>query len=173
MAARHGSPSTSNCPLCSLLALAATNQLSCTSSAQLPRSKSTQNCQVHTIQPRWSFQPVCNQMAWLQSVASFAALPCTISVQQQSVSSAVICKLSCNLSTLAYSVVQLICCDRPAAKHQLSCKVQPPLQSVISAAICLLSHDLSAWQQSVSSVSSVAKRQLSCKVSAQLSSAAI
>jgi len=66
--------------------------------------------------------------------------------------------------------MQLICCDRLAARQQLSYEVQAPLQSVISVAIGLLSHDMSAWQQSVSSVSA-AKQQLSCDVSAQLSSA--
>jgi len=55
--------------------------------------------------------------------------------------------------------MQFICCDRPAARHQLSYEVQAPLQSVISAAICLLSHDMSAWQQSVGSVC-----QLSCNI---------
>ncbi len=72
--------------------------------------------------------------------------------------------------------MQLICCDRPAARHQLSYEVQAPLQSVISA-ICLLGHDMSAWQQSVSSVcqhsSSAAMcllslAQLSCYLKAQL-----
>ena len=59
--------------------------------------------------------------------------------------------------------MQLICCGRPAARHQLSYEVQAPLQSVISAIICLLSHDMSAWQQSVSLVC-----QFSCNTAAQL-----
>ena len=101
----------------------------------------------------------CSQSALLHSVSSFAALPCIMSVQLQSVSSAVFCQLSCNLSALAYSVMQFICYDRPAARYQLSYEVQAPLQSVISAAICLLSHDMSAWQQSVGSVC-----QLSCNI---------
>ena len=94
-----------------------------------------------------------------------------MSVQQQLVSSAVLCQLSCNLSALAYCVMQFICYDRPAARHQLSYEVQTHLQSVISAAIYLLSHDMSAWQQSVSLVC-----QFSCNTAAQLyfvSSAAI
>jgi len=123
------------------------------------------------------------QSALLHSVTSFAALPCTMSVQLQSVSSAVFHQLSCNPSALAY-VMQFICCNRPAVKHHLSYKLQAPLQSVILVALCLLSHDLSAWQQSVSSVcqlscntaaqlrcvSSAAVCQLSCKLSARLQS---
>ena len=89
-----------------------------------------------------------------------------MSVQLQSISSAVFFQLSCNVSALAYSVMQLICCDRPATRYQLSYKVQAHLPSVISVAISLLSHDMSAWHQSVSSA---AKRQLSSGVSAQLS----
>ena len=88
-----------------------------------------------------------------------------MSVQLQSISSAVFCQSSCNLSALAYSVMQFICCDRPATRPQLSYEVQAPLQSVISVATCLLSHDLSPWQQSVSSVC-----QLSCNTAAQLQS---
>ena len=59
--------------------------------------------------------------------------------------------------------MQLICCDRLAARQQLSYEVQAPLQSVISAANGLLSHDMSAWPQSVSSVC-----QLSCNMAVQL-----
>ena len=88
-----------------------------------------------------------------------------MSVQLHSVSSAVFRRLICNVSALAYSVMQFICCDRPAARHQLSYEVQAPLQSVISAAICLLSHDVSAWQQSVGSVTIC---QLGISLSAQL-----
>lgn len=80
------------------------------------------------------------------------------------VSSAAFCQLICNLSALAYSV---ICCDIPAARHQLSYEVQDPLRSVISAAVCFLSHDVSAWQQSVSSAAT-GVAQLLC-VAAQLS----
>lgn len=93
----------------------------------------------------------CSQSALLHSVNSFPALPA-------------LCQLSCNLSALAYSV---ICCDIPAARHQLSYEVQDPLRSVISAAVCFLSHDVSAWQQSVSSAAT-GVAQLLC-VSAQLS----
>ncbi len=96
---------------------------------------------------------------------------CSWSAELHFVSSAVFCHLSSNLSALAYSVMQFICCDRPAARHQLSYELQAPLQSVILAAICLLSHDMSTWQQSFSSVC-----QLSCDTLAQLryvSSAAI
>ena len=67
-----------------------------------------------------------------------------MSVQLQSGSLAVFCQLNYNLSTLAYSAMQFICSDRPAARHQLSCEVQAPLQYVISAAIHLLSHNMSA-----------------------------
>ena len=51
--------------------------------------------------------------------------------------SAVFCQLICNLSALAYSVMQFICCDRPAAKHQLSFEMQGPF------AIRHLSYNLS------------------------------
>jgi len=153
-------------------------------SARLPRSQSTSNCQLRCtpFSPAAVFQLVCNQLARLQSVSTAAqchllcSSACIMSVQLQSVSSAIFCQLSCNLSALAYSVMQLICYDRPAAGHQLSYEVQAPLQSVISAAIYLLSHDMSAWQQSVSSVCQLScntAAQLRCVSSAQLSSAAI
>ncbi len=104
------------------------------------------------------------QSALLHSVTWFAALPRTLSVQLQSVSSAVSCQLSCcNPSALAYSVVQFICCNRPAVKHHLSYKLRAPLQSVCSVMICQLGSSLSAQ-----SVSSAAMCQLSCNVSAQL-----
>ena len=138
------------------------------------------SAQVHTFQPR------CNQLARLQSVSTAAqcqlrcSSACIMSAQLHFVSSA------------AIYLLPLICCDRPAARHQLSYEVQDPLQSVISAAVCLLSHDMSAWQQSVSSVcqlscnrgssaamcfssakmlseGSVATCQLSCQVSCNLS----
>ncbi len=84
------------------------------------------SAQVHTFQPCCSlFQAVCNQLARLQSVSTAAqcqllcSSACIMSVQQQSVSSAVFCQLSCNPSALAYSVMQFICCDKPAARHQI------------------------------------------------------
>ena len=143
-------------------------------SARLPRSQSTSKCQLRCtpFSPTAVLQAVCNQLARLQSVSTAAQCQllcspaCNMSVQLQSGSSAVFCQLDCNVSALAYSVMQFICCDRPAARHQLSYEVQAPLQSVISAANGLLSHDMSPWPQSVSSVC-----QLSCDVSAQLSSA--
>ena len=139
-------------------ALAAVGQLSCNFSAWLPCSQSTSTYQLRCtpFSPAADFQLVCNQLAQLQSVSTAAQChllcnsACIMSVQLQSVSSAVFCQLSCNLSALAYSVMQFICYDRPAARHQLSYEVQAPLRSVISAAIYLLSHDMSAWQQSVS-----------------------
>ena len=70
----------------------------------------------------------CGQSALLHSVTFL----CSSAVQLRSVSSAVFCQLSCNLSALAYSVMQFICCDRPAASHQLSHEVQAPLQSIVS-----------------------------------------
>ena len=152
--------------------------------AWLPHSQSTSNCQRRCT----PFIPAaiswrgCSQSALLHSVNSFAALPA-------------LCQLSCILSAQLQSICSswsVICCDRPAARHQLSYEVQDPLQSVISAAVCLLSHDMSAWQQSVSSVcqlscnrgssaamcfssakmlseGSVATCQLSCQVSCNLS----
>ncbi len=65
MAARHGSQSTSNCPLCNLSALAADNQLSCCLSARLPRSQSTQNCQLRCtpFSPAGVFSPSATR--WL------------------------------------------------------------------------------------------------------------
>jgi len=137
-------------------------------SARLPRSQSTSNCQLscaHLSAPLQFFCPSaiswlgCSQSALLHSVTSFAVLPafcqysCSLSAQLYFVSSAAY------LSALVYSVMQLICCDRPTARHQPSYKVQAPLQSVTSDAICLLSHDMSAWQQS----------RLSCNSSTQLS----
>jgi len=153
-------------------------------SARLPRSQSTSNCQLRCtpFSPTAVFQPVCNQLARLQSVSTAAQCQllcspaCIMSVQLQSGSSAVFCQLNCNLSALAYSVMQFICCDRPAARHQLSYEVQAPLQSVISAANGLLSHDMSAWPQSVSSVCQLScntAAELRCVSSAQLRSAAI
>ena len=68
--------------------------------------------------------------------------------------------------------MQFICYDRPAARHQLSYEVQAPLgsasqlHSICSVMICQLGSILLA-----ESVSSAATRQLSCDVSAQLSSA--
>ena len=119
---------------------------------------------MHTFQPHGTFS------ARLQSVGSVAVSQhcCTVSTPLQLclhyVSPAAVCQLSCNLSALACSVMQFICCDRPAARHkQLSYEVQAPSQCVISAAICLLSHDLSAWQLSIRSVC-----QLSCSTAAQL-----
>ena len=122
------------------------------------------SAQVHTFQPRCSF------LARLRSVGEVAVSQhcCTASTPFQLclhyVSSAAFCQLSCNLSALAYSV---ICCDIPAARHQLSYEVQDPLRSVISAAVCFLSHDVSAWQQSVCSAAT-GVAQLLC-VSPQLS----
>ena len=153
--------------------------------AWLPHSQSTSSCQLRgtPFSPMAVLQPVCNQLARLQSVSTAAQChllcspACIISVQLQSVSSAVFCQLSCNVFALAYCVMQFICCDTPAARHkQLSYEVQAPLQSVISAAIRLLSHDLSAWQLSVGSVCQLScntAAQLRCVSSAQLSSAAI
>ncbi len=107
----------------------------------------------------------------MHSVTSFAAQPCTMSLRLQSVSSAVFRQLRCNLSALAYSVMQFICCNRPAAKRHLSYKVQAPLQYVISPAICLLS--LSAQLQygssaAMSQLSRSMSAQLSCHLKAQL-----
>ena len=89
---------------------------------------------------------------------------CTVSTPLQLclhyVSSAAFCQLSCNLSALAYSV---ICCDRPAARHQLSFEVQG------SSANCHLSCNLSArsWHVSLAAVC-----QLSLSVQLQHSSSA-
>ena len=122
---------TSNCRLGNLSALAVAGQLSCSLSAWLPRSQSTSNCQLrctssallHVFSPSAISWLGCSQSALLHNVTSFAALPCIMSVQLRSVSSAVSCQLSCNLSALAYSVMQLICSDRPAERHQLSYEV--------------------------------------------------
>ncbi len=114
MTARHGSQSTWNFhfAICRLwlqtISSAAVCQLSC---CHGPSQLKTVSSGAHLSAPLESsarLQP--------DGLASFAALPCTISVQRQSVSSAIFCKLSCNPSTLVYSVVQFICCDRPAAK---------------------------------------------------------
>ena len=127
-------------------ALAAVGQLSCNFSAWLPCCQSTSNCQLRCtpFSPAAVFQPVCNQLARLESVST--AAQCYIlcssvsitTVQLQSASSAVSCQLSCKLSALVYFVMHLICCDRPAARHQLSFEVQG------SSAICHLSCNLSA-----------------------------
>ncbi len=94
----------------------------------------------------------------MHSVTSFAAQPCTMSLRLQSVSSAVFRQLRCNLSALAYSVMQFICCNRPAAKRHLSYKVQAPLQYVSSAQ--LPSEGSVATRQL--SVRSAATSQLGC-----------
>ncbi len=70
----------------------------------------------------------------------------------------------CNPSALAYSVVQFICCNRPAVKPRLSYGLQAPLQPVCSAMVSQLGSSLLTQ-----SVSSAAIRQLSCNVSTQLS----
>ena len=94
----------------------------------------------------------------MHSVTSFAAQPCTMSLRLLSVSSAVFRQLRCNLSALAYSVMQFICCNRPAAKRHLSYKVQAPLQYVSSAQ--LPSEGSVATRQL--SVRSAATSQLGC-----------
>ena len=55
-------------------ALAAAGQLSCSLSAWLPHSQSTSHCQVRCtpFSPTAVFQPVCNQLARLQSVSTAA-----------------------------------------------------------------------------------------------------
>ncbi len=63
--------------------------------------------------------------------------------------SAVFCQLSCNVSALACSVMQLICCDKLATRYQLSYYVQAHLPSAITVAICLLSHDMSVHSAAV------------------------
>ena len=111
-------------------------------------------CQVvssnaHLLALLQSFSPCaiswlgCSQSALPLSVTFFAALPCLVLDQPQSVSSAVFCQLSCNLSALAYPVMQFICCDSAAARHQLSFEVQG------SFAIRHLSYNLSTGSRSV------------------------
>jgi hypothetical protein len=55
-------------------------------------------------------------------------------------------------SALAYSFMHFICCERPAARNQLSFEVQGSFAICHLSCKFLLSHDLSAWQQSVNAV---------------------
>jgi len=83
---------------------------------------------------------------------------CIMSVQLQSVSSAVFSQLSCNLSALAYSVMQFICCDRPdLPKNHLSFEVRG------SFAVRHLSYNLPTQSWSVS-LAAVCQRSLSAQL---------
>ena len=127
--------------------------------------------QVHTFQPRGPlqfFSPSaiswrgCSQSALLHSVNSFAALPA-------------LCQLSCNLYAeriLSSAVTDQLQDISSAMKCKILCNLSSQLQSVFSVMICQLASSLSA--QSVSSAATgvaqlrCVSAQLSCYLKAQL-----
>ena len=103
---------TSNCRFGNLSTLAAADQLSCTLSARLPHSTCQLRCTFFS--PAIGFQPVCNQLARLQSVGTAAQ-----------------CHLLCSSALHFVS---------PATAWQLSCILAAQLQSICSSVFCHAIH---------------------------------